>query len=263
LGQKQEAKSFVTTLETAVAGTVTPPDPFLVSILHRRTFLVTNLHPCRYTSDSASTPVTMLQPAVKREKTFAKTTIICIARSSSPQGDDLLHKQKLKKCDDTLHDFVVTILPALEASTYLHVELIVPSNADFSIQGDTVFRQLRDSIITATSAGPVQLVMSSKDGLTINAPGFAKWLKTLPAKIRLANPRLFVSRLDGEPCKSTRQSISKRTSNRTSLIRDQASTLITILLSATRRCHQPWTDLLSRASQHILSRSLSTRTPSF
>jgi len=97
--------------------------------------------------------ITMSQPAAKRQKMSVETTVICIARSSSPQGDDLAHKQKLKKCNDTLHDIVVTALPALEASTFLHFESIMPSNADFSKQGGTAFRKLCDSIIMAHQPG--------------------------------------------------------------------------------------------------------------
>ena len=134
----------------------------------------------------------MSEPAPKRQKTSVDTTIICVARSSSPQRDDLRHKQGLKKCNDTLHDIVVTALPALEGSTYLHFELIVPSNADISIQDGTAFRKLRDSTITATTAGPVRLVMSPEDGPTTNAPGFSMWLKTLPANICLVNLSSFV-----------------------------------------------------------------------
>jgi len=106
----------------------------------------------------------MSQPVAKRQKMPSETTIICISRSSSPQGDDAAQKEKLKRCNDTLRDIVVTTLPALEASTYLHFDFSMQSNADFSIQRGTAFRKLRDSIITATSAVPVQLFMSPEDG---------------------------------------------------------------------------------------------------
>ena len=101
-----------------------------------------------------------------------------------------------------MHEIVLTTLPALEGSTYLHFELIVPSNADFSIQGDTASKKLRESIITATSARPVQLVMSSKDGLTTNALGFVKWLLTL-ARTSLSKLDFFVSRPADTPLQIT------------------------------------------------------------
>jgi hypothetical protein len=146
----------------------------------------------------------MSQSIAKRQKTMAysELTIICVARSSAPQGDHTLHKQRLEKCNDTLHKIVIATLPEWKASAYIHFKLIVSSNADFSIQGGTLFRQLRHSIVTASSSGPMQLVMSSEDGLTTNAPGLVKWLKTLPDDC-LANVNFFVSRLADEPMQFT------------------------------------------------------------
>jgi len=144
----------------------------------------------------------MLRQALKRQKIMAEMTITCIARSSARQGGHTLHQQRLEKCNDTLHEIVIATPPERKASVYVHFELIMPSNADFSIESGTVFRKLRDSIITATSTGPVQLAMSSEDGLTTNAPGFAKWLLAL-SKTCLSRLNFFVSRLADQPLQMT------------------------------------------------------------